>query len=631
MPRVRIGRHGALINLDARDVLGEGGEATVYRVTAQNKALKLYHRPNRQIADKLGELLRRADRFPRMVVVPNAPVFDEGANKLIGFTMPLLASNYQVLDKLAIRKIRETQKISARQVMGIFVNLHAAISKLHQELVIVGDLNPFNEMFLGEEVRLIDADSFQFGAFPCPVATEKCLDPRLYGQDLSSRPSFIPNDDWYAYWVLLFQSLLLVHPYGGVHRTLRTIPKRALARMTVFDAKVIYPDSAYPREILSDDLLNEFHQVFGEGKRGKPALGLLEGYKNALISCSVCGTFFPTGRKICPSCKAANLSRIRPQVVVSGISSTNVLETLGNLVFFKPLPGSLVGVAIESNEAVLYLKQTMMRTTRVPLFPAKNAGGYDVFDQYLVISPNPFDSTPELFVVDLNAKKHVPFAKTSTEQFGREGAIFRGTDRYLYRLAGGVLIRSQIVNRRLQDETLLMGMENQVWFDAYSAPDNDFVFGYFRVFSRYEWFLLEDTRQKSIAVSELDAGEVVTDQVVRFGPKSLVLLRKTRLSGREYCRVNVIDLHSGEVLVSQRFDLANDPDLADIHATAYDRLALLVAGEDGLIGYNLQTGTRRVVDQTKGLVLAGNDLWQYEGGLLVVSKNRVTKINLTNK
>jgi hypothetical protein len=50
--------------------------------------------------------------------------------------------------------------------------------------------------------------------------------------------TFTPDNDWYAFAVLLFRSLTLVHPYGGVDPELSTLPRRAAARRSVFSPQV---------------------------------------------------------------------------------------------------------------------------------------------------------------------------------------------------------------------------------------------------------------------------------------------------------------------------------------------------------------------------------------------------------
>ena len=112
---------------------------------------------------------------------------------------------------------------------------------------LVGDFNEGNVLFRGATPFLIDADSMQFDGLPCCVGHEKFLDPRLYGVDLTRAPRFDPGTDWYAWSVLLFSSLLYVHPFGGIHKKFATPLRRAEARYSVLRPDVTYPLHPPPR------------------------------------------------------------------------------------------------------------------------------------------------------------------------------------------------------------------------------------------------------------------------------------------------------------------------------------------------------------------------------------------------
>ncbi len=130
------------------------------------------------------------------------------------------------------------------RVMALFRSLHATVKALHARSVVVGDLNDGNVVVTtgaDADAFVIDADSMQLGGLPCAVAHERFLDPRLYGTSLVDGPAFSVDNDRYAFRVLLFQSLLGVHPYGGTHPKLPTLLRRAEARHTILRDDVIVP------------------------------------------------------------------------------------------------------------------------------------------------------------------------------------------------------------------------------------------------------------------------------------------------------------------------------------------------------------------------------------------------------
>ncbi|MCA6519503.1 MAG: hypothetical protein IM556_12795, partial [Pseudanabaena sp. M110S1SP2A07QC] len=112
-----------------------------------------------------------------------------------------------------------------------------------------------------------------------------------------------PDSDWYAFTVMLMQSLLYVDPYGGVYKPKAQsamIPHsaRPLQRITVFHPDVRYPKPAIPYKVLSDDLLHHFHNCFEKDWRGDFPKPLLESMR--WTRCNQCG--IEHLRTSCPIC-----------------------------------------------------------------------------------------------------------------------------------------------------------------------------------------------------------------------------------------------------------------------------------------------------------------------------------------
>jgi hypothetical protein len=630
MPRYVIGQK-TLVDLQPQNVIGSGGEGTVFRASLPGGsavALKTYHSFSAQRADKLRSLQKIGGALPQEVVGPIELVWDEQGQRIVGFTMRLLPSGQQPFETLTIRKHREANNITTKEVVDIFIRLQNVLRSLHSQGVIVGDLNPLNELYRQLEIALIDADSFQFGQYPCGVATERCLHPRLYGVDLSLRPVFKPGDDWYSFLVLLFSSLLLVHPYGGAHRKLRTIPKRALNRIMVLDSSVIYPKVAYPPEIVTDDLMQLFTEVFAQGKERIPDPRLLEEYGAILVGCPTCGLWYPHHLITCPGCDALNQQAQALKAKIVGVETTELLATQGPLVFFKLVGATMYTVVVEGIEAVLYIKKQLEKPRRVRLFKAVRGARYDVFGQNLVICPAPYDhDQPPLFIFDVSGDQAKPLAQTVTDRFGNRGAVFRGTARYLYRVVGGILQRGSIpTGKVLVEETVAAVMNQQTWFDAAPRYDRELLFGFYRIFDQYEWFLLNNGVQNQIFLPVLQRGESMVDRAIRFSQSSLLLLRRTRKAGEENCLIGVIDLQSGEVRSSRRVSLRDNPQFANIHAVAYARGTILIPQDDGLLAENAQTGKQRLFSETANYVNSGVQLRPYDQGILVIHPNKVIKL-----
>ena len=230
--------------------------------------------------------------------------------------------------RLSQRRFREGV-ISNDRVMEIFARLHALLSDLHGKGVVVGDLNDANVMFTHDEPWLIDADSMQFGHHLCTVAHDRFLDPVLFGVDFNASPAFSPQTDWYAFAVLLFQSLLYVHPYGGVHANLCTLMRRAEARHSILRSDVTIPKAAANWRALSDELLAYFEAVFDGRLRDTFPLRLLH---TKWTRCTACGT--EHARAACPDCASKGAIVVRPPTRHNGhCRAVSIVRTTGRILY----------------------------------------------------------------------------------------------------------------------------------------------------------------------------------------------------------------------------------------------------------------------------------------------------------
>ena len=113
--RVRVG--------DA-DLLGEGGEARVYRY--KDLALKVFHQAD---ALKLEKLKRFPRGLPQEVVAPLSLLMDARQN-VVGYAMPAVPAAEE-LGKLSQRRWREGA-VSNAQVLGLFEAIAGVLQRLHQ-------------------------------------------------------------------------------------------------------------------------------------------------------------------------------------------------------------------------------------------------------------------------------------------------------------------------------------------------------------------------------------------------------------------------------------------------------------------------------------------------------------------
>lgn len=290
------------LRLDERDLIGEGGEGRVYRIGAL--AVKVFTVPDAAREQKL-----RA--FPTLLpprVVSPLDLVEDGRGSVVGFSMRALAGAVD-LHRFSQRRWRDG-RVESAAVLALFRDLGATVERLHARAIVVGDLNDGNVVVTPPSSApltagpaswtpwLIDADSMQFGAHRCVVAHERFLDPRLYGIDLGTTAALSRESDWYALAVLLFGSLLYVHPFGGAHPSHGTMLRRAEARCSVLRSDVKLPSAAVRPDVLSDDALAWFERVFEHDLREPLPSFILD---TRFVRCA-CGA--EHSRRCCPACTA---------------------------------------------------------------------------------------------------------------------------------------------------------------------------------------------------------------------------------------------------------------------------------------------------------------------------------------
>lgn len=612
MTDVRIGNKS--VRLTNPMVIGVGGEATVFEYKGQ--AVKIYHDATQQRSNKLYALMPLARKLPPSVVAPQELVTNGKGRQAVGFTMTLLDATHTEIRQLAVKKYRAQAGLTSRDVVQLFLNIHRTLTQIHAAGMVVGDLNDLNLMFQGQQASFIDADSFQFGQYPCIVGTESFIDPQLYGKDLAAQSYYTPDNDWYAFAVLLFKSLLLVHPYGGIHPSVHTLTARAKSCLTVFEPDVTYPRIAYNRELLSDELTNAFKRVFAHGERGIFPESVLTDYLNALTTCPHCAATYPSNRAHCPMCAAAV-----PITVPAQVQFETLIHAQGPIITWHISGDTVRALAHENGKVVLYTVDQYRQPERKPLFNVMPTASYAFLGDVLVVCPAQ-DST-DLLIVDISGNSPQPITQTVTARFGNTETVFGTSARSLYRIAGGYLMRGHIAYGQLIEHPVMAITEQQTWFTV--APHTEQVFGYFRVFNDYQYWLLVGSDRYEADLTPLQTDEVLLDAHAYFGSKTVLVLRHTQLNGVESVRIDEID-HKGRRLNAHTAPQAAD--LLPLAAHAYSHNMLLQASDQGIVQTRQDTQTHKTFSQTEPITRKGDAITAYQKGLLIAQDQRLAAITL---
>ncbi|MBI3182603.1 MAG: hypothetical protein HYZ28_10750 [Myxococcales bacterium] len=353
---------GERARLSDADLLGVGGEARVYRW--RDLAVKIFHPvdPAQPAAekvrrDKLEKLRRFPSRLPREVLGPLELARDR-RGQVLGYAMKA-AIGAEDAFRLSQRKWREGV-VPNEEVVSLFGNVHRVLGDLHGRGVVVGDLNDGNVLFRGREPFLIDADSMQFCGLPCSVGHERFLDPKLYGVDLTERPCFGEGTDWYAFAVMLFSSLLYVHPFGGLQKKYPTPLRRAEARHSILRPDVQYPRAAVHYRVLPVDVLDWFSRVFEKDERGAFPPRLLD------IRWTRCRCGAEHARATCPECAALGAAASRDAVIYSGRCSAKVVFRTAGRILAAAVQGGLRYAYLQDG---VVLREDGSEVTREALVP----------------------------------------------------------------------------------------------------------------------------------------------------------------------------------------------------------------------------------------------------------------------
>ncbi len=203
------------------DVVGTGGEGTVYRTSAAGALVKIYNE------DKLTE--RRYAKLSRMVAVRSLDadgiawplaLVDNAKGEFVGVLMREVKNAAPFSETLFDPNVLKEKhpEWKRQELLQIALELLDKVILLHQNNILIGDIKGDN-LLLDEDghVFVIDADSFQVAGFPCDAATEAFTPPELQNTLTNTLLRTEANEN-FSLAVLLFMLIALPgkHPYACV-------------------------------------------------------------------------------------------------------------------------------------------------------------------------------------------------------------------------------------------------------------------------------------------------------------------------------------------------------------------------------------------------------------------------------
>ena len=351
---------GVRVRLTPAMLIAVGGEAEVYDL-GDGRALKLFKTADHpDLADapaeqqaaraRLATHQNKLPDFPRdlpeRVIAPRAlATSHKRGGQITGYVMELVNPS-EIFYRYGEPRLRHTT-VPGNRVTGVLRDLRDTVAALHDRGIVIGDFNDLNVLVSNQRAYLIDADSFQFGPYSCPVFSERFVDPLLCDPNAQTPLLISPHrvgSDWYAFAVMVMRGLLCVGPYGGVYRP-RDPDKRIahaarpLRRVTVFDPEVVYPRPALHYGVLPDEFLAYLHGTFVADQRTAFPGDLLDDLR--WTRCQACAR--EHARLVCPACQGKRgknpcFSRVRGRVTADEIfTTTGIILSAARVV---PSPGA---------------------------------------------------------------------------------------------------------------------------------------------------------------------------------------------------------------------------------------------------------------------------------------------------
>jgi hypothetical protein len=591
---------GKRVRLDPAASVGKGGEADVFAIGG-GSVLKVWKTPEHPdyaaepaeqdgARDRIALHQRKLREFPKglpaRVIAPEELATDKSGRLVAGYTMRFV-DGAEALLRYGEPSFRPLSATSGKAL----ADLCGTVEALHARGVVIGDFNDLNVLVKDEEAYVIDADSFQFGPYLCQVFTERFVDPTLC-DPAAARPClgrpYGPGSDWYAFTVMVMQTLLSVGPFGGIYRPKSPsarIPEsaRPLRRITVFHPEVVYPKPAAPYGVLPDDLLQHLHAVFEKDQRDPFPRRLLDDL--AWSKCPACGASH--ARAVCPFCVTTPPAAIKEITVVRGeVTATRLFATKGRIVAAALEDGELRWLTHEGGELRREDGRVVLEGNVDPFMRFAIQGKTTLIGKGARLVALAPDAPPERIAVDTAGGRPTFAANARHHYYAQGGRLMRASA-----AASGAIASLAAAPALVGD---VLAGQTRIW-----AGDR-FGFGFYRAGSLSVAFVFDAERPglKDTVKLPFLAGELVGAECAIDDRRAWIFLAG-HARGRATHQCAVVDA-SGDVLATAQADAGDGSWLGALGGKCAAGGFLLSATDAGLVRVEVKAGaiveTRRFPD-----------------------------------
>lgn len=296
-----------------------GGEGAIYKIKGIGTyVVKMYHKPPSE--EQCNKLLAMVDTYAAdsknkfykdTCCWPKGIVYDLNRNYILGYAMEY-KKNAVTLDRF-LNKIQNDDSVDGytrKDLVELCVKIcngFTALNKICNGEVLMGDINLKNIMVTEDknDIIFIDADSYQFKDYLCPVGTSDFTSPRLIkifktkGKNYSNTPRN-KYDENFAIAVLIF-SILFIKEFPFSSKDNRASVDECIVKG--FYSYAIKKDDSknsrrnYIYKNLTKEIKEVFNEIFKEQKHSFGATNWIEplqNLKSAIISGKSSDEIFPT-------------------------------------------------------------------------------------------------------------------------------------------------------------------------------------------------------------------------------------------------------------------------------------------------------------------------------------------------
>lgn len=339
---------------ETADMIGQGGEGTLYKLTDDGVCAKIYKSPNEDRKMKIQALVSIdwSEEFRKYLVIPKDILYADPQKKdFVGYTMRFL-EGYEKLSEI----YSETHPLSLYKRVWIASELCRIVKAVHSESKsCIGDFNERNIMVNRKtcDIKIIDVDSFhlmlKYKGKEVPLPCNG-LDPNLFCPELlelfsktkahsfaeipRSTQTFTKYTDYYILATHIHLLLLGVRPYACALDDAAIARSEAVPSINSMAIKGEYVYSNRPQktlvpphfpdfDILSTRLKQLFISTFEIGAVRPKIRGTASEYLDALEeyianlrlnkNCSGFDHYLPIDYKgsECPWCNSERLKKTR--------------------------------------------------------------------------------------------------------------------------------------------------------------------------------------------------------------------------------------------------------------------------------------------------------------------------------